>query len=135
MLRLPIYPITLSTYILVTDSWNKTFGMLWNLFSSENFITSQLHHFFEYRTLVGLIKISGENGGQKRKSLARNGRDEASLMSFIIKKVITCPILVKYMMSASSGPAGMNFKQVSSCSCFNDCFMMEIILLPGKLEK
>lgn len=85
MLRLPIYPITLSTYILVTDSWNKTFGMLWNLFSSENFITSQLHHFFEYRTLVGLIKISGENGGQKRKSLARNGRDAASLMSFIIK--------------------------------------------------
>lgn len=65
MLRLPIYPITLSTYILVADSWNKTFGMLWNLFSSENFIRSQLHHFFEYRTLVGLIKISGENGGQK----------------------------------------------------------------------
>lgn len=67
VLRLPIYPVTLSTYILVADSWNKTFGMLWNLFSSENF--------------------------------------------------------------------GMNFKQVSSCSCFNDCFMMEIILLPGKLEK
>lgn len=39
------------------------------------------------------------------------------------------------MRSASSSPAGMNFKQVSSCSCFIDSLMIEIISSPGNLEK